>query len=113
MEVSAFYALSSGPSASIRNSRQGFSLSSKTWPHGQDHAGIQIHIVFSSKADLKYPTFEQLPGDRLKNGIDLHHFPCQKLDANRVYGTIAAFAYNFMRFMSLVTRPGKIEFAKK
>ncbi len=49
----------------------------------------------------------------LKNGLDLHHFPCQKLDANRVYGLIAAFAYNFMRFLSLITSPGKIEFAKK
>lgn len=49
----------------------------------------------------------------LKNGFDLHHFPCQKLDANRVYGIIAAFAYNLMRFLSLLTSPGKIEFAKK
>lgn len=49
----------------------------------------------------------------MKNGFDLHHFPCQKLDANRVYGIIAAFAYNFMRFLSLITSSGKIEFAKK
>lgn len=49
----------------------------------------------------------------LKNGFDLHHFPCQKLDANRAYGMIAAFAYNLMRFLSLITSPGKVEFAKK
>ena len=49
----------------------------------------------------------------LKNGFDLHHFPCRKLDANRVYGIIAAFAHNLMRFMSLITSPGKPEFAKK
>jgi hypothetical protein len=49
----------------------------------------------------------------LKNGFDLHHFPCRKLDANRVYGIIAAFAYNLMRFMSLITSRGKPEFAKK
>ena len=49
----------------------------------------------------------------LKNGFDLHHFPCQKLDANRVYGIIAAFAYNLMRFLSLITSHGKVEFAKK
>lgn len=49
----------------------------------------------------------------VKNGFDLHHFPCQNLDANRVYGIIAAFAYNFMRFLSLITSPGKVEFAEK
>ncbi|MFK7873241.1 MAG: transposase, partial [Oligoflexales bacterium] len=34
----------------------------------------------------------------LKNGLDLHHYPCQKLNANRAYGSIAAISYNLMRF---------------
>jgi hypothetical protein len=33
----------------------------------------------------------------LKNGFDMHHFPCQKLNANKVYALIAAFAHNLMR----------------
>ena len=37
----------------------------------------------------------------LKYNFDLKHYPCQRLSANNVYGTIAAFAYNFMRFLSV------------
>lgn len=33
----------------------------------------------------------------LKNGFDIHHFPCLKMIANKAYGLIAAFAYNLMR----------------
>lgn len=36
----------------------------------------------------------------LKNGFDIQHFPCLKLNANKAYGLIAAFAYNLMRFSS-------------
>ena len=36
----------------------------------------------------------------LKNGYDIHHFPCQKLVANQMYGVFAAFAYNLARFGS-------------
>ncbi|MDD4975574.1 MAG: IS1380 family transposase [Bacteriovorax sp.] len=35
-----------------------------------------------------------------KNGFDFHHFPCQKLDANRVYGLVGTLAYNMTRFLS-------------
>lgn len=35
-----------------------------------------------------------------KYGFDLKHFPCQKLNANYVYGLIAQMAYNLMRFVS-------------
>ena len=35
-----------------------------------------------------------------KNGFDIQHFPCLKLNANKAYGLIAAFAYNLMRFSS-------------
>jgi hypothetical protein len=36
----------------------------------------------------------------LKNAFDIHHFPCKKLVANKVYGVIAAMAYNLMRAAS-------------
>ena len=49
----------------------------------------------------------------LKYGFDLKHFPCQKLDANRVYGLIAAFAHNLVRFVSNRMYPGKTAFVKK
>jgi hypothetical protein len=35
-----------------------------------------------------------------KYGFDLKHFPCQKLNANYVYGLIAQMAYNLTRFVS-------------
>ena len=48
----------------------------------------------------------------MKNGFDMHHYPCLKLDANRAYGVIGAFAYNVMRFISLLDSPTKPQFAK-
>ncbi len=48
----------------------------------------------------------------LKNGLDMHHYPCQKLMANKAYGIIAAFAYNFMRFMALKDNPDNPQFSK-
>ncbi|MBC7533660.1 MAG: transposase [Oligoflexus sp.] len=49
----------------------------------------------------------------LKYGFDLKHFPCQKLDVNRVYGLVAAFAHNLTRFVSCRMFPGKTAFVKK
>jgi hypothetical protein len=49
----------------------------------------------------------------LKNGYDLRHFPCQKLNANRAYALIAGFAYNLMRAMALMIDPKKPPFAKR
>lgn len=47
-----------------------------------------------------------------KYNFDLKHFPCQKLLANRIYGVLAAFAHNIMRFTALVDNSKKISFAK-
>jgi hypothetical protein len=42
-----------------------------------------------------------------KYGLDLKHYPCQKMSANKVFGTIGAFAYNLMRFSSfLISKRG-------
>lgn len=48
----------------------------------------------------------------LKNGLDLHHYPCQKLTANKAYGLCAAFAYNYMRFIAITDNPKHPQFAK-
>jgi hypothetical protein len=48
----------------------------------------------------------------LKNGFDIHHFPCQKLLANKAYGVIAAFAYNLMRAASFILNSKKLHFSK-
>lgn len=48
----------------------------------------------------------------LKNGLDLHHYPCQKLLANKAYGLCAALAYNYMRFIAVVDNPKHPQFAK-
>jgi hypothetical protein len=45
--------------------------------------------------------------------LDLKHFPCLKLDANRAYGLIAMVAYNFMRLIARLDEPTKPHFAKK
>ena len=37
-----------------------------------------------------------------KYGLDFKHFPCKKLDANRVYGLIGTIAYNMMRMASFL-----------
>jgi hypothetical protein len=48
----------------------------------------------------------------LKYGFDMKHYPCQKLTANKAYGTIAAYAYNFLRFLGLMHNSKKVPFAK-
>ena len=35
-----------------------------------------------------------------KYGLDLKHYPCRKLSANKVFGLVAAMSYNLMRFAS-------------
>jgi hypothetical protein len=45
--------------------------------------------------------------------LDLRHFPCMKLDANRGYGYIAMTAYNFLRLLARLDSPDKPHFAKK
>ena len=47
-----------------------------------------------------------------KNGFDLHHYPCQKMIANKAYGLAASFAYNIMRFVALKDNPTHPKFAK-
>lgn len=41
----------------------------------------------------------------LKNGMDFHHFPCQSLKANHVWGLIGIIAYNLMRMTSFTLFP--------
>jgi hypothetical protein len=48
----------------------------------------------------------------LKNGMDLHHYPCQLLHANKAFGILAAFAHNLLRFIALKDDPRRPQFAK-
>jgi hypothetical protein len=48
----------------------------------------------------------------LKNGFDMHHFPCQSLNANKVYGIITAFSYNLMRLSAWFVDGKKPRFSK-
>lgn len=48
----------------------------------------------------------------LKNGFDMFHFPCRKLLVNRVYGIIAAIAYNLSRYAGHVLSPKAPHFSK-
>lgn len=41
----------------------------------------------------------------LKNGMDFHHFPCQSLKANHVWGLMGIIAYNLMRMVSFTIYP--------
>ncbi len=41
----------------------------------------------------------------LKNGMDFHHFPCQSLKANQVWGLMGIIAYNLMRLVSFTLFP--------
>lgn len=45
--------------------------------------------------------------------LDLKHFPCLSMNANRAYGLIAMIAYNFMRLIARLDEPEKPHFAKK
>ena len=48
----------------------------------------------------------------LKNGYDMHHYPCLKLNANRAYALIAAFSHNILRFMALRSAKKRVQFSK-
>jgi hypothetical protein len=86
------------------------------------HWTYQAYVTTESSSELSAEAAVELYRQRgnaenfireLKNGFDLHHFPCQKLNANRAYGLIAAFAYNFMRFVGLVVSPTRPMFSKR
>lgn len=48
-----------------------------------------------------------------KYGFDLKHYPCLKLNANRAYALIAAYAYNLLRLIALIENSQKPHFSKK
>ena len=48
-----------------------------------------------------------------KNAYDLKHFPCLKLKANHAYAMLAMVAHNLLRWVALVMKPEKPQFAKK
>jgi hypothetical protein len=84
-----------------------------------DYVAWATNIGQHEKSDTKVVEFYRARGHcaenmirELKNGFDLHHFPCQKLLANKAYGLIAAFAHNIVRFLSFIENPKKQHFSK-
>ncbi len=49
----------------------------------------------------------------LKMGLDFYHFPCQKLSANKMWGTVGIISYNLMRFAAFILEPKTGCFIKK
>lgn len=47
-----------------------------------------------------------------KYAFDLKHFPCQSMMANKIYGLIAAYAYNLVRAMAFIESPKRPHFSK-
>ena len=83
-----------------------------------DYIGFATTLTHSEMTDQKIVEFYKQRGTaelyirELKNGFDIHHFPCKKLLANRAYGIIAAFAYNFMRYASHLLGDKRPRFSK-
>ena len=48
----------------------------------------------------------------MNNNYDLHHYPCLKLIANKVWAAVAALAHNFLRALSLAENPKSPAYAK-
>jgi hypothetical protein len=83
-----------------------------------DYRGWVSNILEHEKSAEKLIKFYRSRGNaenyirELKYGFDLKHYPCLKLNANRSYGLIAAFAYNLTRFLALKTSGTCTPFAK-
>ena len=93
-------------------------------PKGEENEGWKHYGVITNE-DLFRKPFQEVMEHHQKRGnsenfirekkihLDLKHFPCLKLDANRAYGLIAMVAYNFMRLIARLDEPTKPHFAKK
>jgi len=83
-----------------------------------DYYGWVTSIGYSEMSARKIVIFYRNRGNaenyvkEVKNAMDMHHYPCQKLLANKAYGLVAAFAYNLMRFMALMANKKKPQFSK-
>lgn len=83
-----------------------------------DYYGFITNIFHGEMKDEQLLAFYRARGNcenyikELKNGFDIHHFPCKKLMANRAYGLIAAFAYNYMRLASFTLGDKRPRFSK-
>jgi hypothetical protein len=86
---------------------------------GFDYYSFVSNIAHSEMNNEELVAYYQKRGNaenyirELKNGFDMHHFPCRSLNANKVYGLIAAFAHNIMRFMAPVLNRKQLHFSKK
>jgi hypothetical protein len=83
-----------------------------------DHVAFVTNIGEHEMSDDKVVEFYRGRGNaenfirEIKNGFDLHHFPCRELTANKAYGLMAAFAFSTMRFLLYVDKPKHAHFSK-
>jgi hypothetical protein len=83
-----------------------------------DYYGWVTSIGYSEMSARRIVLFYRARGNaenfirEVKNGLDMHHYPCQKLTANRAFSAIGAFAYNILRFLALSANPKKPQFSK-
>jgi hypothetical protein len=74
-----------------------------------EHDGLnneEVILWYRQRANIERHIAE------MKNGFDLRHLPCQKLNANRAYALMAAFAQNLVRYTAYVENPKRPNFAK-
>jgi hypothetical protein len=83
-----------------------------------DYHAFVTNMGVHQKSDEETIKFYQKRGNaenfirELKNGFDIHSFPMKRLQANKVYGLIAAMAYNLMRFVSWSLNKNRARFSK-
>ena len=84
-----------------------------------DYVGWVTNIGEHEMSDEKLIKFYRKRGHNaenmireLKNGLDLRHYPCLSMVANKAFALMGSFAYNLMRFVSLKDNPNKPQFAK-
>ena len=98
----------------LKNDRQRNLLN----PHNYDYFVCVTNITSNEMNNERIIKFYRKRGQaenfikELKYGFDAKHWPCQKLNANKVYGLISAFAYNLMRYTAFKLNKNKTHYSK-
>lgn len=89
----------------IYNGYRYYALVTNIWQHEQH----MKKIIFFYRKRANVENFIR----EIKNGLDLKHYPCKKINANKAYGIFGAMAYNLQRFASFFINPKGGCFSKK
>ena len=101
---------------SVKKGREGLLIKRE---EDYDYVGWVTNIGEHEMSDEKLIKFYRKRGHNaenmireLKNGLDLKHYPCLSMVANKAFALMGSFAYNLMRFVALKDNPNKPQFAK-